>query len=148
MPENNGLRFSLKLPATLANLEAFSLFVAEGARRAGLGEDRIMQISLAVEEAYTNICKYAYPDNPQDAELTCDLAQPGALVIELSDNGLEFDITAAPLPDVSMDVEERAIGGLGGLLIREMADDVKYRRENGRNILTLTFRPRPSCNVD
>ncbi|MDD4004427.1 MAG: ATP-binding protein [Elusimicrobiaceae bacterium] len=146
MPDNTGKRFSLRLPATLANLEEFRIFVTDGAVKAGMDEARIMQITLAVEEAYTNICKYAYPSDPRDAELTCDLTGERALVIELADSGAPFDITAAELPDTGIPLEDRAIGGLGGLLIREMADETQYRREGARNILRLTFRPRSGAD--
>ncbi len=107
-----------------------------------MDDARIMQINLAIEEAYTNICKYAYPDNPRDAEIICEFVGEGTLVIELADSGEPFDITAADIPDLTQSVEDRSIGGLGGLLIREMSDETAYRREGNRNILRLTFRRR------
>ena len=35
-------------------------------------------------------------------------------------------------------MEERARGGLGIHLVRKTMDAVAYRRENGRNVVTLT----------
>jgi serine/threonine-protein kinase RsbW len=43
-------------------------------------------------------------------------------------------------PDVTADVDERKIGGLGVFLIKKLKDEVRYRRENNRNILNLTIK--------
>ena len=42
-----------------------------------------------------------------------------------------------PKPDVDAPIEERKIGGLGVYFIRSIMDEVHYRREQDRNILTL-----------
>ena len=58
---------------------------------------------------------------------------------EIRDWGKEFDITKLPDPDLSQNISERPIGGLGAYLIKRLADDVSYRRLPGLNILTLVF---------
>ena len=40
-------------------------------------------------------------------------------------------------PDVSLPASEREIGGLGIYLVKKSMDDVTYRYEDGKNILTL-----------
>ena len=42
------------------------------------------------------------------------------------------------MADTSLSAEERQIGGLGILLVRELMDTVNYERYDGMNILTLT----------
>ncbi|MDE2993123.1 MAG: ATP-binding protein [Chloroflexota bacterium] len=44
----------------------------------------------------------------------------------------------APAPDTAASLEERSVGGLGIHLVRTMMDELHYRREQGRNYLTLT----------
>ena len=39
---------------------------------------------------------------------------------------------------MSAPMEERARGGLGIYLVRKTMDAVAYRREDGRNVVTLT----------
>ena len=39
--------------------------------------------------------------------------------------------------DVSLTAEERPIGGLGLLLVRELMDSINYEREGNSNVLTL-----------
>ena len=40
---------------------------------------------------------------------------------------------------ITMDIMEREIGGLGVHFIRNLVEEVSYRRENGRNILRMKF---------
>ena len=60
------------------------------------------------------------------------------LRLELSDDGIAFDPLSLPPPDVSLDIEDRLIGGLGVHLIRTMMDSVSYRREGDWNRLLVT----------
>ena len=61
-----------------------------------------------------------------------------ALVIDILDDGKPFDpLTDAPIPNVNAPINERPIGGLGVYLVRKLMDEVTYRREEGRNHLTL-----------
>ena len=128
---------SLKLPAKLENLQKFMNSISDCARTEGFGQKRIDEIELALEEVLVNIFNYAYPQSPGDVEVSCKL-EAGRLIIEIIDSGIPFDVTARTDPDLTADVEERKIGGLGIFLIRKMVDEVKYRRENDQNILTLT----------
>ena len=56
----------------------------------------------------------------------------------IDDDGKPFDPTAVPPVDVNVPGDERRIGGLGILYIRRMSDHMAYRREDGKNILTIT----------
>ena len=53
-------------------------------------------------------------------------------------SGIPFDPTQQEEPDITLSAEERPIGGLGILLVRELMDSINYERINGENILTLT----------
>ena len=57
--------------------------------------------------------------------------------ITLTDSGVPFDPLQKPDPDTSLPAEEREIGGLGIFLVKKTMDDVIYRREDGRNLLTI-----------
>ncbi|MBQ1603678.1 MAG: ATP-binding protein, partial [Oscillospiraceae bacterium] len=39
--------------------------------------------------------------------------------------------------DTSLAVEDREIGGLGIHLVRQLMDEIRYERVEGKNILTL-----------
>lgn len=115
-------------------------FVSVYARREGFALKRIREIELATEEALNNIFNYAYPeDESGDVEVRCRMENPPTLVIEILDTGRPFDIQALPEPDLTLDISERKVGGLGILLIKKMASRIHYRREGQSNILTLVF---------
>jgi len=53
------------------------------------------------------------------------------------DAGVAFDPTMKEKADTSLSAEDRRIGGLGILLVRELMDAINYERVDGQNILTL-----------
>ena len=61
------------------------------------------------------------------------------LILEIVDNGIPFDPLSLSEPDLTANVSDRKIGGLGVIFIREMTDEVRYRRDGDANVLTLTF---------
>ena len=61
----------------------------------------------------------------------------GSIVFVLTDTGKEFDPTLAPEADITLSADEREIGGLGIFLIRQIMNEVRYERIDGKNVLTL-----------
>ena len=53
------------------------------------------------------------------------------------DSGVAFDPTEAEKADTTLSAEDRPIGGLGILLVRQLMDSINYERVDGQNILTL-----------
>jgi serine/threonine-protein kinase RsbW len=127
---------SLRMPAKLENLDRFIASVSDCAKAQGFKQEEIRMIELAAEEALVNIFHYAYPERPGDVEMICK-ADEGRFTIEMIDSGIPFDITAMPDPDVTAGIQERDPGGLGIFFIKRVTDEVRYRRESGRNILSL-----------
>lgn len=130
---------TLTSPASVDNLDQVVTFVDNNADRFGLDAQKKFGLQLAVEEAFVNVCHYAYEGGSGEVFLTC-AAEGDALVLEISDNGSPFDILSLGAPDTSSDIMDRQIGGLGVHFIRTLSDGVSYRRENGRNILRMVFR--------
>ena len=100
--------------------------------------DLLFRINLVLEELVLNIMDYGHDDNEHDIEIALT-SGADAVTINITDGGRAFDpLTDAPEPDTTGPIESRSIGGLGVHLAREMMDEMTYRRENGRNHLTLT----------
>lgn len=127
-----------KYPARVENLPEASEFVEESAAQFGLDAKKMFGLQLALEEAFVNICSYAYKEGVGDAELTCQWSDD-TFALEMADSGEPFDLLSLPDPDLSLDMMDREIGGLGIHFIRKMSDRVSYRRENGHNILRMEF---------
>ncbi len=130
----------LQRPAVRASLEALRQFVLAQAR--GLAPAVTQKIDLVIEELLLNIFDYAYPPGPPGAvEVACAPQAGGGFVLQVRDWGRPFDPLAGPGPDLDLDLEQRAVGGLGILLVREMSRSQQYRREGDSNVLEIVFAP-------
>ncbi|MGD8695154.1 MAG: ATP-binding protein [Syntrophobacterales bacterium] len=127
----------LKLPADISNLRDFVEFVSRCAEEQGVSPGRITEIGVATEEVLVNICSYAYQDQVGEVKITCLLDDESRFIIEFEDTGIPFDVHRLDAPDLTDDIAERQVGGLGVFIIKELMDEVKYRREDNKNILRL-----------
>jgi len=130
---------SVTLPGEMDSLHALIGFVTSYAGEQGFVGKKISAVELALEEVLVNIIKHAYKESGIEGtiEIRCRKDDAGSLIIEIMDSGLPFDIFSVREPDISADIDERQIGGLGIYFVKKLMDDIRYRRENGRNILTL-----------
>ena len=126
------------ITAKVENLIEANDFVGECADSCALPDKKKFGLELAFEEAFINICSHAYPAGEGDAEISCT-CDGEAFVLEIADFGIPFDVLSLPDPDITVDIMDRQIGGLGIHFIRTMTDSVSYRRENDRNILRMVF---------
>ena len=100
-----------------------------------------MPINLALEEAVSNVMLYAYPNTNSGivivefARSTDDEGEH--ILFTISDSGIPFDPTQQKEADITLSAEERAIGGLGIHLVRQLMDQLIYHREDEKNVLTL-----------
>ena len=106
--------------------------------------DLNMPINLALEETVSNVMLYAYPGQ-NDGKVFVEFVrtrdgQGDKLVFTVSDSGVPFDPTQKPEADITLPAEERAIGGLGIHLVRQLMDEICYERVDDKNILTLVKR--------
>ena len=98
----------------------------------------ILQINLVLDELFTNVVSYGLENDP-DQDIDFSLSHQGdEIKIVVSDGGREFDPTQAPDPNLDLPLDDQPIGGLGIFLMRQYADTIEYRRDSGRNIVTLT----------
>ncbi len=126
------------LPAKVESITAVTAFLEQELEALGCPEKQKMQICVAADEIVTNISMYAYA--PGTGDFTVDFAFDGeerAAEITFIDEGVPFDPLAKDDPDVTLSAEERQIGGLGIFLVKKTMDGMDYRREDGKNILTI-----------
>jgi serine/threonine-protein kinase RsbW len=128
-----------RFEAQIAVIPETIAFVAGHAADWGLHPQRLSHLELAVEEAVANICDYAYEVPPGDFTVRIR-PESSSLVVEIVDDGVPFDPLDVAEPDLRAGVRDRPIGGLGILLVRRLMDEVSYRRDGDRNILTLVIK--------
>ena len=116
----------LKVKSRTENLASIRDFISSNAVKAGLSEDQIDNIMLAVDEACTNIIKHAYNSFP-DGELSIKLEyDKKKFTVAIIDFGKTFNPDTVPKPDLQKYYKERKVGGLGMYLMKTLMDEVKY----------------------
>ena len=126
----------LELQTDGSDLALLEGFVEQVGRRARLAEQEVPRLRVAVEEAVTNVIGYAHATS---IVLTSEV-RDAVLRLTVTDDGQPFDPTTAPMADTSIPADQREEGGLGILFIRRMSDALEYRREDGRNVLSILKR--------
>ena len=89
------------------------------------------------EELLNNIVSYGHRDEGDHtievrAELSAD-----RLAVTITDDGSPFNPFMSAVPDLTVSLEEREPGGLGIHLVRNMMDEVSYRRRTNKNVVIL-----------
>ena len=128
---------TLQMKNDIHDVTKFSTFMKSVVEKSGIEKSLGRQLRLAVEEAVVNVINYAYPIG-QEGDIEIRIMCNGeTLKTVIIDSGVAFDPTLQEKVDTSLSVEDRQIGGLGILLVRELMDTISYEREKGKNILTL-----------
>ena len=128
----------LCIEAKVLNIDKVTDFVNDRLKRMGCSKRSLLQIDVALDELFSNICHYAYGDAVGNVLVSVEeLGDRDSVRITLEDQGTPFDPLAAKDPDVTLKLHERAIGGLGIFTVKRTMDDVQYEYRDGKNILTV-----------
>ena len=129
----------LNIEATVENLPQVLAFVDELLEQHDCSMRTQMQVDVAVEELFVNIAHYAYQPNTGSALIRAEILEgdPPTLSVTFIDRGMPYDPLAKEDPDVTLAAEDRQIGGLGIYMVKKSMDDMRYRFEDGQNILTI-----------
>lgn len=118
------------IPGLLAQVQRFL-------ERGAVAEDDAAGVEVALDEILSNAISYAFGDGMAHEILVAPSLAGDRLTIEIRDDGAPFNPLLVPPPNLSDDIDERQIGGLGMHFVRTVMDDVEYRRCDGWNVLTL-----------
>jgi anti-sigma regulatory factor (Ser/Thr protein kinase) len=136
-------RHSQTFPARRDALPRVDAFLGEVCSGAGLGRDTCLRLTLLVEELFTNTVVHGHGgDSEAPVRIECEVS-PGRVALTYEDTGPAHDPFARVItPDTGAGVEERPVGGLGVLLVSEMAQQVEYQRAGDRNRISLVIATR------
>lgn len=124
------------IQATVENLDSVLEYVEDILGENGVSPKICITMAIAVEELFVNIAHYAYGENTGDAEVVCE-CNDNKIYVTFTDSGIEFNPLLRPDPDVTLSAQDRSIGGLGIYMTKKSMDDMIYKREDGKNILTI-----------
>lgn len=131
----------LTIGALISNLPQVLAFVDGALEEAGCNPKAQMQLDIAVEEMFVNIAHYAYAPGTGDAVIRVSFEEETRMFsVTFLDSGTPFNPLERDNPDVTLNAEEREIGGLGIFMVRKSMDEILYAFENGQNSLTLKKR--------
>ena len=128
----------ITLKNDVKEVEKLGSFVKQVAESLSLDKSLTGRLRLAVEETVVNVMEYAYPQGTTGDVNIRATSNGRRLKFIISDTGIPFNPTEVTAADTTLSAEERPIGGLGILLVRELMDSINYERINGQNVLTLT----------
>ncbi len=133
---------SLKIQTDPSELDRIFAAVEDLGEKESWPPDLVFRVNLALEELGLNIMNHGHDDDQGSHEIEIDLtSEADTLTIEIRDDGKPFDpLQDAPEPDLDSPVGVRTPGGLGVHLVRTMMDELSYRREQGKNHVTLVSR--------
>ena len=129
---------SIKMPAINNHWEEMYEFLKLFVQEFKCSHQEIAQVLLASEEIFTNISKYAYPNDAGNVELTVEYDEAlKELKLHFEDNGIPFNPCLNSDPNIMESPKDRKIGGLGLYIVRQIADSIKYENIDGKNQLTI-----------
>ncbi|MFH0736272.1 MAG: ATP-binding protein [bacterium] len=128
----------LSVNSTTENLSLIRDFIKNNAIDVGFNEDSIGKITLAVDEACTNIIKHAYKyEISGQINITVNFSNQ-KFTVTIVDNGSHFNPAVIPDPDLKIYHQQRKTGGLGMFLMKKLMDEVNYENlEDNRNQVVL-----------
>jgi len=128
----------ITLEATISNMPVIMDMVVRKLDEIKCPLHTARQVRIAVEELYVNIAHYAYAPNTGSMTLRVETVKdPAAIICTFTDSGIPYNPLEKPDPDLTLPVAEKPIGGLGIYMVKKSMDEVTYRYEEGKNILTI-----------
>jgi serine/threonine-protein kinase RsbW len=128
---------SITISSRLESIDDARVWVTERVRGAGLGDDPVSEIELALTEALANVIEHSYDGDPSK-EIVVGVAIDGeALSVQVRDWGRAFD----PGGYAARDLDDPGEGGYGVFLMEQLMDDVtREPQPDGGTLLTLVKR--------
>ena len=127
----------LVISSSTDNLSLVRSFIEYHGRELELADKEIAHISLAVDEACTNIIKHAY-NYSKNGKIKINIdKKKDKLSVRLTDKGSHFDPSIIPEPNIEESQKMKKGGGLGMFLMKKIMDEVEYNAKGKGNELIL-----------
>jgi anti-sigma regulatory factor (Ser/Thr protein kinase) len=123
----------------LEHLADIRAFVESSCQTLAIDEHCCFQLTLAIDEACTNIIKHGHHEaDLAPSQIDLSLQRAGNTVtVTIIDHGRSYDPDAIAPPDLTGDWRTRRIGGLGWHFIQKIGDYVSYQPDevNGNKLI-------------
>ena len=126
----------IELDATDENLKKVYEFIEKSISGINYSKKSFNQLKIAVEEVYTNIAHYAYLPNVGKVKVGVGVVD-NIVKLSFEDEGKSYDPLRREDPDLSLDADDRQVGGLGVYMTKKLMDNISYERKDNKNILKM-----------
>ena len=129
---------SITVEAKIENVDKVTEFVNEVLEEKESPLKVQMQLDVAIDEIFGNIAYYAYGKGSGNATIQIEMEDnPPKITLTFIDQGIPYNPLESKDPDITLDIEDREIGGLGIFLVKKTMDELSYEYVDGQNILTM-----------
>ncbi|MCR5482361.1 MAG: ATP-binding protein [Clostridia bacterium] len=91
---------------------------------------------IVFDEIYSNIVYYS---GASFASIDCEL-DGDFLCMEFRDDGVQYNPLEKEDPDLTLETEERPVGGLGIFMVKNMVADFQYAYEQNENVIRIKIK--------
>ena len=99
---------------------------------------KVSKIGIIIDEVFNNIISYSGVPNI-DIYLKVEKVSEEKISLYFIDKGKHFDPTLTKKRTVQQNLEEGRVGGLGITIVKNLASDIEYLRDNDSNILIISL---------
>ncbi len=139
--EHNSL--ALTISADIAEIARVQQATEKFADETNFGTGATQKIGIILDELLNNTISYGF-DDPTGHEIQINMELIDEhVILKVIDDGIPFNLFTHSAPDTSLSIEDRDIGGLGVLLVKQLTDSQAYQRLSDRNVVTLTIKLKP-----
>ena len=128
---------TLILKNDVSELEGVMNFVSDLCLRNSIPPETEYDLNLDLDEMITNVAKHAYPGGGEHHFTLQISVNNEEFLARIEDDGIAFNPTEHPTPDLEAPLEKRKEGGLGIFLVRQIMTSIEYQRVAGKNHVTL-----------
>ena len=128
---------SLELRNDLAELTRLAEWLHAAARQLQLPHEVLSDLDHCAAEAVHNVIAYAYNDAAEHLIRVRLDREPGGVSLEIEDDGAPFNPLEYPSPPPVLRLEQASLGGHGIRIMIGLMTECRYRRQGGKNVLTM-----------
>lgn len=136
------MQIRLIVPNELARLRDLTAAIDAVLETNAVARNMRDDVRLIAEEIVANVIEHGGCDAQTEIIVGITVVD-GHVWIEFRDCGYPFDPLTVNAPTLHAGIDERAVGGLGLHLVRELAENLSYTREEPYNVLRVTVRGAP-----
>lgn len=130
---------AIVVDANIENVDKITSYVNKLLDEKGCDKKAKVDIDVAIDELFSNICYYAYEEDKKGkAKIVLDFYDENHVAIIFEDIGKPYNPLLKKDPDSSATLDDRQIGGLGIYIVKNTMDNMEYKNVNGHNILKIS----------